>query len=221
MAKNTSITADDTLPARRNRTGEVTRAAVQVFYRNGYAAASVQDIADVVGVFKGSLYHYISTKEDLLARIVEDVHVHSTAMLDEIRALDVPAIERLQLYIERHVKWHLDNVEEVTVALRDWRYLTGERLATAEKHRRAYERAMRQLIATARNEGAIDPAVNPRHAAFFILSAINHVPEWYRRGGSDSASRIAASYADMTMGTLMGTRPRARTKPARSPRRAA
>ena len=56
---------------RRNREHEVVEAAVKVFYEKGYAASTIQDVADVVGVLKGSLYHYISSKEDLLFRILQ------------------------------------------------------------------------------------------------------------------------------------------------------
>jgi len=208
----------DVRSIRRNREGDVTRAAVEVFFEKGYAASSVQDVADVVGVLKGSLYYYIASKEDLLFRIVDSVHEQSSAILDEALALDIPAIERLHLYISRHVKWYLDNVEEVTVFFRDWRYLTGERLKIVEKRRRGYERVIRQLIVAAQNEGGIDAGVDPRYASFFILSAVNHAPEWYDGSGtgSDSATRIAAAYADMTVGTLVGTRPRERPKTRRT-----
>jgi len=203
---------------RRNRDGDVTRAAIEVFFQNGYAASSMQDVADVVGVLKGSLYYYIASKEDLLYRIVDAVHEQSSAILDEVLALDLPAIERLHLYISRHVKWCLDNVEEVTVFFRDWRYLTGERLKVVEKRRRGYERGIRQLIVAAQTDGDIDSALDPRYASFFILSAVNHAPEWYDYGGtgSDSATRIATVYADMTVGTLVGTRPRGRQKTRRA-----
>ena len=203
---------------RRNREREVTRAAIEVFFEKGYAASSVQDIADVVGVLKGSLYYYIASKEDLLFRIVDSVYEQSSAILDEVLALDIPAIERFHLYLSRHVKWVLDNVEEVTVFFRDWRYLTGERLEIVEKRRRGYERVIRQLIAAAQTEGDVDRRVDPRYASFFILSAVK-APEWYDHGsgtGSDSATRIAAAYADMAVGTLVGTRPRDRRKPRRA-----
>src|SRR5687768_71674 len=113
---------------RRNRETDVMHAAIDVFWRKGYSASSVQDVADTVGVLKGSLYYYIESKEDLLARIIDDVHERSRRILDEVVALDVSPLERLRTYIERHVEWYLEHVEEVTVYFRDWRFLSGERL---------------------------------------------------------------------------------------------
>src|SRR5207237_720702 len=44
---------------------------LRLFREKGYHATSMQDIATAVGLYKGSLYHYIGSKEDLLARVFE------------------------------------------------------------------------------------------------------------------------------------------------------
>ena len=195
-------------PKRRNRKVDVLRAAVEVFWRNGYPAASVQDVADSVGVLKGSLYYYIQSKEDLLFQIIQDVHDQSRGILDEVVELDADPLERLRTYIERHVAWYLENVEEVSVYFRDWRYLTGERLETAIANRHSYERIVRDLIVQAQDRGDVDARVDAKYASFYVLAAVNHVPDWYRRTGPDTPERIAAAYADLTVGTLVGTRAR-------------
>jgi TetR/AcrR family transcriptional regulator, cholesterol catabolism regulator len=200
---------------RRNRKVDVMDAAIDVFWRKGYAAASVQDVADSVGVLKGSLYYYIDSKEDLLFRILEDVHEGSRRILDEVVSLDATPLERVRTYIERHVEWYLDNVEEVTVYFRDWRFLTGERLDIVAERRRGYDRVVRELIVAAQRSGEVDPSIDPKYASFFVLAAVNHVPDWYRRGVGDSPADIAAAYADLTVGTLRGTQPR---RPAARPR---
>ena len=55
--------ANGAKPRRRpNREADVIDAAIEVFYQRGYAAATIQDVADKVGVLKGSLYYYIDSK---------------------------------------------------------------------------------------------------------------------------------------------------------------
>src|SRR5690242_13433489 len=46
----------------KKRDREVLDTAARVFYERGYSDASVQDVADELGILKGSLYHYIKTK---------------------------------------------------------------------------------------------------------------------------------------------------------------
>ncbi len=60
----------------------------------GYADASVQDIADELGILKGSLYHYIDTKEDLLFRLLSETHDDVHGILDEVAGEDGPRSAR-------------------------------------------------------------------------------------------------------------------------------
>ena len=198
-----------------NRQAEVTEAASEVFWQKGYRAASIQDVADRVGVLKGSLYYYIESKEDLLWRIIEDVHTESNEILEESLALDVSPIERIRLFIGRHVEWYLNNVKEVTVFFREWRHLTGDRLRTVKTRRRGYEQVIQQLIKAAQDSGDISPDLDLHYAALYVLAAVNAVPDWYRPTGRDSASQIAEAYADMTVGMLTGT-PRPAQQSARN-----
>jgi AcrR family transcriptional regulator len=46
--------------------------AVKLFYKKGYTNTSLQDIADALELSRPALYHYISSKEEILARFVED-----------------------------------------------------------------------------------------------------------------------------------------------------
>lgn len=45
---------------------------------------------------------------------------------------------------------------------------------------------------------------------------VNHALDWYDHGGSDSATKVAAAYADVTVGALVGTRPQVSKKSRRS-----
>jgi AcrR family transcriptional regulator len=196
-----------------NREKDVILAAADVFWRKGYRAASIQDVAEKVGVLKGSLYYYIDSKEDLLWRIIDDVHRQSSEILEQVRVLDVSPIERIRIYIERHVEWYLSNVREVSVFFRDWRHVSGERLKTVKSRRRGYDQIVRGLIADARASGSVPSDLDEAYFSSFILAAVNAVPDWYGLSGTRgrSAQEIAAAYADMTVGVLAGTRPQLQT----------
>jgi AcrR family transcriptional regulator len=192
---------------RRNREAEVHEAAIRVFCAKGYAAASIQDVANEVGVLKGSLYHYIDSKEDLLTRIFDDAHTQAMRIIDDVSRMEAPPLERLREFFARHVTWYLAHVEHATVFFREWRFLTGERRAIVAARRDGYEEFLRTLIVDCQKSGDVDPGLNVKYALFFVLGAVNAVPEWYRRTGNDSPAEIAAEYADLTIGTLTGARP--------------
>jgi TetR/AcrR family transcriptional regulator, cholesterol catabolism regulator len=187
---------------RRNREREVIDAAIQVFSRKGYAASSIQDVADVVGVLKGSLYYYIDSKEALLLRIFDESHQQATALGREISALDLSPLEELRTYLERFVLWYMENIDRVSLYFREWRYLAGDSREKVVRQRRTYETYLRGLIEAAQERGEVDASVNARYASFYILGAINGIPDWYRQAGRDPAKRIASTYVEMTMNCL-------------------
>ncbi len=189
---------------RRNRDAQVLDAAIEVFFRKGYADASVQDLADEVGVLKGSLYYYIDSKEDLLMRVFDLAHEQTERNISYAAGLDVTPIERIRAYFERHARWYLDNVEQAGVFFGEWRSLTGERFEIVRRRREGYERFIAGMIEDCRAAGVLAPGADTHHLLFFILSAVNAAPEWYRRDGPDEPAVIAAAYADLVVGTLTG-----------------
>ena len=81
---------------RPSRWNEVVEAAATVFQQKGFAAASLEDIAAEVGMRKGSLYHYINSKEDLLFAVVSEPATRILDSLQKTASLDLPPSEKLR-----------------------------------------------------------------------------------------------------------------------------
>jgi AcrR family transcriptional regulator len=209
MAGSVTRTRTGTSPARSskktNRQAEVTQAAIEIFWQKGYQAASIQDVAEKVGVLKGSLYYYIESKEDLLWRVIEDVHQEWSGILEQAGEQEAGPIERIHAFIKLHIEWYLTNVKEVSVFFREWHHLSGERLKTVKGRRRRYEQVIRDLITEAQEHADVSQELNPHYAARYVLAAVNAVPDWYRPSSGEPAARVADAYADMTVGLLTGT----------------
>jgi hypothetical protein len=73
------------------------------------------------------------------------------------------------------------------------------------RQRRTYETYLRNLIVAAQERGELDRSLNARYASFYVLGAINAIPDWYRVSGRDPARRIVAAYVELTLGCLTGT----------------
>jgi AcrR family transcriptional regulator len=189
---------------RRNRSEDVLEAAVRVFHKKGYASASIQDIADEVGVLKGSLYHYIDSKEDLLARLFEDSAGQFMEMLDHASGLDDRPVERLRGFGRSCALWYLQNIERVAIYATQWKHLTGKRRKEVLTIRETYGRRLADLIGEVKDAGEAAPDLDVNFATYFIFGALNGLPDWYRRRGADPAERIAESYAGLIVATVVG-----------------
>jgi len=196
--------ADSGANGRHNRFDEVLEAALEIFHRNGYAGATIQEVAAQVGVLKGSLYHYIDSKEDLLARIFEDSAGHFMEMLDEASGLDERPVERLRSFGRNCSLWYLKNIERVAIYATEWKHLTGKRRKEVVKIREAYEQRLAGLIGEVKEAGEAAPDLDVNFATYYIFGALNGLPDWYRRRGPDPAEKIADAYADQIVNTVIG-----------------
>ena len=95
----------------RPRDREVIEVATRIFWEKGYSGTSVQDVADALGMLKGSLYYYIDSKEDLLERIFEDSHDEVRGIAAGILAMPGPATERLRTLLTSLAQWYLRRLE--------------------------------------------------------------------------------------------------------------
>src|SRR5881275_3237411 len=158
---------------RQNRDAEVLDAAIGVFCERGYAAATLQDVAQTVGMLKGSLYYYFDSKEALLFRILSDADEQVHVIFDEVLGLDVVPTERLRHFLLRHIQWYLDNLELARVTFHEWNNLTGELLETQTQRRREYDGFVQDLIRACQKEGAVASALPVTLASNYLLGAIN------------------------------------------------
>lgn len=81
------------------RPTQILDAAFEQFVEQGYSAARVEDIADRVGVTKGTVYVYFPTKEELFAAMIHHISVPFEDMLGELRKHEGNCAERLRALI--------------------------------------------------------------------------------------------------------------------------
>src|SRR5215472_414178 len=100
----------------RERAEEVYSAALRLFREKGYHATSMQDIAAAVGLYKGSLYHYIAGKEDLLVQVFERAMATLLADVERIAAeSDLTPRMQLRMVVEAHVEAVANHLDALTV----------------------------------------------------------------------------------------------------------
>src|SRR4051812_30200506 len=108
------------------RRSELTRAAARLFAEKGYHGTSVGDLADALGLQKGSLYAHIESKADLLWEVASEGAAAFHEALDAIPD-EGPVFERIRAALRAHLHVVAEQLDVATVFVREWRYLEGER----------------------------------------------------------------------------------------------
>jgi AcrR family transcriptional regulator len=185
-----------TAAAPRPREADLLRTAIRLFRERGFHATSMQDLAEGLGMNRGSLYHYIESKDDLLWSIVSGTLAQLDQRMRPILEADVPARDRLRQAIAMHLAFAAEHADELSLVQIELRSLSPERRSTIIERRNAYERMWRAALESAVVEGSVRQ-MNVRLAAIAILSACNWFTQWYRPDGPLTVDGIATEFADL------------------------
>src|ERR1700731_3364969 len=104
---------------------DIVSAAAKVFRTKGYHAATVRDIADEVGILKGSLYHHFDSKEELLYLVVREPIAQMYRTISEIAAAEGTATEKLRRAISAHLEAFDRHYPHLFVYLRERESVKG------------------------------------------------------------------------------------------------
>jgi AcrR family transcriptional regulator len=204
--------------ARGTRTAEaINQAAIELFWRHGYEATTLREIAAEVGIQVGSLYNHIPSKEELLFSIMSGVIEDLIAELEaRLKGIDDP-VERLRAAIECHVMFHTDRAREVFIGNSELRSLSEPNRAAVVRLRDRYESIIAAVLRQGSNAGVFD-LHDVKLTAYAVVSVGTQVSYWYHDKGRLSLPKIAEVYTDLI---LEGLLPRSVGRPARRKKRAA
>jgi AcrR family transcriptional regulator len=185
----------------RPREAELHAAATRLFRQRGFHATSMQDLGEALGMNRGSLYHYISAKDELLWAILTRALDRLEERVLPILATDAPAVDRLTDAIREHLRVAADHADELSLIQIEWRALDRARQAEMIRRRDAYEARWRGTLEAGIADGSLR-SFDVRLAGIGILSACNWFTQWYRPGGASSVDEIADAFAELFLGGL-------------------
>jgi AcrR family transcriptional regulator len=185
VERTTRRTAATELDRPSRRSGDETwhellRISAEIFAKHGYSGTSLQQIADAVGMLKGSLYYYIAGKEDLLYEVVRTVLQSAVANVQPSLEGSEPALDRLQRATEAHLRHLMTNFAETRVYLNDVDKLSPKR--RAQLPARDYVHLFHVLIEQGQKDGSIRADVDQAITLRSYLGFINSICMWYSPG---------------------------------------
>lgn len=176
---------------------EILDAATRLFKAQGFAATSMQDVSDAVGLLKGSLYYYFRSKEELLFEVLRDLHAGGVAIVEDVRFGSDDPMRELETYLRRLTVYAGEHQDRLAIFFRDFLFVPAEYRDAIIAERDMYEITARRLIEEAQAKGRISPSVDAKVMALSILGASSVTHEWYRPDGpmalADIAEQVASS----------------------------
>ncbi|MFB9862006.1 TetR/AcrR family transcriptional regulator [Rufibacter immobilis] len=153
--------------------------AAKLFKEKGFGGTSMRDLAEQVGMDAATMYHYISSKDEILKTICFDIAHTYITQLTEIEQAPQPITQKLKALIGLHIRLMTTKGPAVSVANNDWKFLSPEPLQEFKNLRSRYEKKLASFIEQGVQAGELQE-VNASVALFTLLSAVRWVELWWK-----------------------------------------
>lgn len=184
-----------------NMKEKIKSVSIELFFKKGYFATSISEIAKGSGIQKASIYYHYPSKEELLFSILKYTMDDLTAYLNKnISGVD-DVESRMRAAVHSHVRFHLDRQKENFIANSELRGLTSEHYREIVKKRNEYELIFQDII----REG-IDKKVFPQGdvkiLSYAILTLCTAGASWFKPAGRLTADEVAVIYEKFILNGL-------------------
>lgn len=167
--------------------------AIALFYRKGYFATSMSEIARACNIQKASIYYHYENKEALLYSIMAGTMDDLLAYLLDEMDPTVPVEARVRAGVRAHVVFHLSRQKENFVANSELRGLSAAHYKDIVAKRDAYERIFQELLEEGQRQGVFKQE-DVKILSYAILTLCTSGASWFQPNGRLSINDIAGIY---------------------------
>jgi len=172
--------------------------AIDLFHRKGYRATTLDDVSKKLSISKAALYHYVSSKGNLLSIIYIQAIENFFRETYKISELDISPVEKLRLIIRGHVKNIITkNLPMFAVFFSEENQLHDKDLEKIRKEKKKYNQIIEKIIKDGISKGLIWTA-DPKLHSYAIIGMCNWIYQWYVPGYSSySSDEVADHFVDL------------------------
>ena len=172
---------------------KIKKVAINHFYKRGYFATGINDIARSAGIQKSSIYYHYANKEDILFDILKSTMEKLDAHFEkQIRGKTHPE-ERLRAAIQGHIHFHIQWQKETLISDSELRGLTAGNFKTILDMRDVYETKFQSLIRNGIEAGVFEE-IDYKVASYALITMCTSVANWFRKSGRLDKDAVADIY---------------------------
>jgi len=191
----------------KEQTGESVRKrllteSARLFAEQGFEGTSVQEVVVAAGVTKGAMYHYFSSKDDLLHEIYSRVLRLQMERLTAIADGPGSVQERLHAAAADVVTTTAENIDDSTTFFRSMHLLQPETHKLVRAERRRYHERFRDLVTEGQRLGVFDDLVPADLVVDYFFGSVHHLGSWYHADGALSGAQVGKHFADLLLTSL-------------------
>lgn len=187
--------------AKKSRKAQIEEKATRLFRERGYAATSMRDLAQVLGIEAASLYSHIKSKEEILQKICFRMADEFFEAWKDVETASENYADQMEKAAIAHVKVITNNTDASAVFFNEWRHLSEPYLSDFLKMREDYEGRFINIIEKGMTAGEFQ-TVDSKFMMLAILSSLNWTHNWYKPNGGLSPKEVAKKLSNLILNGL-------------------
>lgn len=160
-------------------------AAARIFRDKGYAATTLNEIAETADMKAGSLYYHFDCKEEILEEVL-DMGMRRIHEAVEDSQIALPPgtshYQRIHAAVEAHLTTLLRHGDYTSANIRIFDQIPDDVRHRHLRLRNAYAACWRRILNTAQKDGALRNDVDLPLIRMLLMGALNWSVEWYKPG---------------------------------------
>jgi AcrR family transcriptional regulator len=170
---------------------KIGKAAAQVFNKIGYLQANLDDIAAAVRMSKGGIYHYFSSKDEILFFVLDNYMDLVLEDLESQLKTFSGGESKIKYIIERHIERYANHKAESKTLLHDSTCLSAKYRKQITVKEREYLRLVVEAISECIGEREAIKSEEITALAFLLFGMCNWCYNWYDPKGSIDSKALS------------------------------
>ena len=183
---------------RQVRRDHIVSQAIELFYERGYSRATLDALAENLGVAKPFIYNHFKSKESILIEICERGVVNALLVADKAILSDGSPTERLRNMIQKFTLVVLEHQQNVTIYFREVKNLPQSDLDRIQLQRADLDRKMASLLVEGVGCGQFK-VEDPQLAAIAMRGMVSWAYTWFQPVNGPSKSDISTKMAELAL----------------------
>ena len=183
-------------PKNSQKIQKIYEVIARLFAYRGYHSTSMREIAHELGMNKSSLYHYFTSKEDILFKLMNDAMDDALATLEEICVTDISPEEKLNKVLGFYTQYYAGDQERLILLVNEMNSLSDESRSSLIEKQRHYVQLIQSILKKLADHGKmkqIDPAI----ATFAFFGMVHYTVKWYHKDGPVPLDELAQMFVEI------------------------
>lgn len=178
----------------------ITKSAARLFNERGFLETSMDDISSAARLSKGGIYHYFSSKNEILFFIsVKFMDLLLNGLEEEVQGIPDPS-KKIKFVISRHIRLYTQHTSEAKTVIHEAYQLPAEYFKVINRKERQYHQIVSNIL-TDFFKGEVSKE-ELKTIAFILFGTCNGIYYWYDPGGSIPPRYLSTMIEDIISGGL-------------------